>query len=388
MHTKTFFSIAVYLIAGYFNLLYSQALPILDLATAIDHPSKIVLSDFIGTLTYIPLETTKDCLVGAYPDIKVTKDYIVVSTQNQCLLFDRKNGSFLREIGHYGRGPGEFRSTSGFLDELSSIYYFRGWNGNLIKYSLDGRFLGSLAIPGYNSSLQQPSIPEKFTYLPGNLIACNFMNTNGFETKSLMIFNNNGEIVKVIPNRHILQNMNQVISTGNASFHNFNNSAFFQEYYNDTVFKITSERISPYFILNKGKYRPLYESLWWPVEKQRQIKLINQPIYRESSRFISFDFYFIFNQGRFFALYDKPSKSLRITENLSGIRNDIDGFIDLTFKSINESGELSSIIQSEELISWLEINKEKTKSLKPDLQNLKNIQLGDNPVVVIAKYKQ
>lgn len=303
------------------------------------------------------------------------------------MIFDRKTGSFIREIGHYGRGPGEFRSTHGFFDEPDSVYYLQGWNGNLLKYSLDGKFLGSLKIPQYNSSFKEPSMADRFTCLTDQVIVCNFLNITGSETKSLMLFNNDGEIVELIPNKHIIKNVKQVMSTGSVSFHHFNHSVFFQEYFNDTVFRVTTESITPYFVLNRGKYRPPYESLWWPFEKSEQKKLIHQPIYLEGSGFISFDFYYLFNKDGFFALYDKKLKSLRITQNVSGIRNDIDNFMDLTFKSINESDELSCLIQSEDIIKWFENNKGRSNSLKTELQNLKKIETGDNPIVVISKYK-
>lgn len=380
--------IAVFVITAQFALLNSQRLPVLDLATAIDHPTKIALSDFIESIAYVKLETTPGCLINANPDVKLLKDHILITTSQQCLLFDRKTGAFIREIGHYGKGPGEFRGTYGFLDEPSSVYYFIGWKGDLLKYSIDGKFLGSLAIPGFDGSFEKPSLPDRYTYLNKNLFACYFMNINGLETKSLMIINGKGEVVKIIPNRHIIKDVKTAINTGRASFHHFNNSTFFQEFYNDTVFMISSERISPYFILKRGKYRPPYESLWWPVQKSREANLIIQPKYLEGPRFISFDFNYIFNHDRFFALYDKASKSLKVTGNTSGIRNDIDDFMDLTFTGINEAGELSCLIQSQDLLKWIGDNNEKLKSLKPELQNLKNIDPGDNPIVVIAKYKR
>lgn len=394
MKLKSIFSIAAYLIAGHFNLLFSQQLPVLDLATAMDHTSKIVLSDFIEKITYIQLETTPDCLINANPEVKLLKDYIIINTPQQCLLFNRKNGAFIREIGHYGRGPGEFRGTYGFFDEPSSIYFFIGWNGNLLKYSLDGKLIGSLPIPSYKNTsfkntFENPSMPDRYSYLNGNLIVCSFMNTNGFENKSLMIFDNDGKIVRIIPNRNIIKNVKTAINTGTTSFHHFNKSTFYQEFYNDTVFMISSERIKPYFILDRGKYRPQYEALWWTFEKRKNANMIYQPNYMESSRFLIFEFYYSFgNAARFFALYDKSAKSLKITENNSGIENDFDDFMDLTFKSINESGELSCLIQSQDMIKWFEDNKDKLKKLKPELQNLKNINLGDNPVLVIAKYRQ
>lgn len=384
---RAFSLIAVCVLALNYNIIYSQQLPVLDLEKATNQPSKIVLSDFIENLTYVALETNQDCLIDENPSLYVTKDYIVVNTLRRCLLFDRKSGSFIREIGRYGHGPGEFRNTRGFFDEPSSVLYFTGWDGQLIKYSLDGKLLGSLPIPGYKDDLQNPSLSDKVTYLKENLFACNFMNINGLETKSIMIFNNKSEIIKIFSNRNILERKNPTISTGNTAFHHFNNSVFFQEYFNDTVFKITSERIIPYFILNKGKLRPSYESFWWPIEKRKQAMLMSQPDYYENSRFISFE-YFVGFAIHYFGLYDKNSKTLKITENSSGLTNDVDHFVDLTFRSQNESGELSCIIQSQNLINWFESNKDKSKSLKPELQALKNVQLGDNPIIVIAKFKQ
>jgi hypothetical protein len=66
-------------------------------------------------------------------------------------------------------------------------------------------------------------------------------------------------------------------------------------------------------------------------------------------------------------LYDKSSKSLKITENKSGIKNDVDGFMDLSFSTLNGDGELSRIIQPGELIKWIKQNPGKLKTLKPEL---------------------
>lgn len=388
MKSKSFLLIASCFLTTYFNVLFPQQLPVLDITSAIEHPVGIVLSDFIESVRYVTLETAPECLIPANPDIRLTKDNIIITSFQKCLVFDRKTGDFIREIGHSGRGPGEYKYTSGFFEDPSSIFFFTGWNGNLMKYSLDGKFLGSVNIPGYDGSLETPSMPDRFTYLYKNLIVCNFININGLETKSLMIFNSNGEIVKVIPNKHIVKNVNTAINTGTTGFHHSGNSTYCQEFHNDTVFMISSGGTKPHFILNRGKYRPPYESLWWRFDKRRQEKLIWQPVYLESPRFITFEFNIFGDQVYYFALYDKTSKSLKITEKNSGIRNDIDGFMDLSFKSVNNYGELSCLIQPQDLTKWFENNKEKSNSLNPEIQKLKTTNMTDNPIVVIAKYKQ
>jgi hypothetical protein len=156
--------------------------------------------------------------------------------------------------------------------------------------------------------------------------------------------------------------------------------------YNDTVFQISVDKITPYFILNRGKHSPPFESKWWSYGKQLQSNFISQPLYSENKRFISFNFYL--SKNRYFALYDKSLKSLKVVDNNSGVRNDIDGLINITFESMNYEGELIGLIQANELVNWIEKNPEKLKVLNTGLQKLKNIKMEDNPVVVIAKYKK
>ena len=191
-------------------------------------------------------------------------------------------------------------------------------------------------------------------------------------------------LFKIVTN--LLTKQKFTLRTDETGFYHFNNDLFFQNRYNDTVFKISFDKITPHFVLNRGKYRPLFESKWWSYEKQLQSNYISQPLYLESKRFISFNFYF--SKKRYFCLYDKVTRRLKVTDNSFGIKNDIDGFMDITFNYMNSDGELIGLIQANDLVSWIEKNPEKLKILPPALQNLRNIKMEDNPVVVIAKYKE
>jgi hypothetical protein len=55
---------------------------------------------------------------------------------------------------------------------------------------------------------------------------------------------------------------------------------------------------------------------------------------------------------------------------------------------LNSEGELIGLIQANDLVNWIEKNPEKFKALNPGVQKLQNINITDNPVIVIAKYKQ
>ncbi len=384
---RLFIQCFLIIIAGQCTGIFCQQIPVLDLSSAIEHPDNITLSDFVESITYIPIATTYDCLVDKNPKVYVSKEYIVTINTYRCLVFNRKNGEFIREIGHYGRGPGEYQSTRGLFNELMPAYYFTGWNGNLVKYTMDGLFRENVKIPGYKDSFDSPSFPMNYSFINDSLIVCDFLIATGTESNSLMIFNEKGKVIRIIPNNNILRNRQKfVLRTDEMSFHHFNNRLFFQSMYNDTVFQISIDKIIPSFILNRGKHSPPFESKWWSYGQQLQANFISQPLYFENKGFISFNFYL--SKNKYFVLYDKSFKLIKVVDNNSGIKNDIDGFINITFDSMNSEGELIGLLQANELVNWINKNPEKFKALNPELQELKNIKMEDNPVIVIAKYKK
>lgn len=386
---RLFIQFFIFFIASQYNSILCQQIPVLNLASALERSEDIKLSDFVESITYIPLATTYNCLVDKNPKVYVSKEYIITLTIYRCLVFSRNNGEFIREIGRYGRGPGEFpfAAVMGFINDQSPACYFIGLNGNLVKYTIDGVFRGNINMPGYNSSFDKPSVPMNFSFINDSIIVCDFLIARGIEPYLLMIFNENGKVIKTIPNRNILGSKQVYVTRpGETSFYRFNNNLFFQNMYNDTVFRITVDKITPYFILNRGKHSPPYESKWWPLEKRLKGSFIFQPQYSESKRFISFNFYL--DKIKYFALYDKMLRLLKVVDNSSGIKNDIDGFMNLTFDSMNSEGDLTGLIQANDIVHWIEKNPERFKAMDPGFQKLKSINMEDNPVIVIAKYKE
>lgn len=93
-----------------------QKLTVLNLEDAYKKQETIYSNEFINSVKYIPLETASNCLIGANPIIHSTEKYFIITdNQNHCFLFDRSTGKFIREIGHYGRDPGGFKSNRGFF---------------------------------------------------------------------------------------------------------------------------------------------------------------------------------------------------------------------------------------------------------------------------------
>lgn len=383
---RTVYSLIIFLL-GSAKLVLGQDFPVLNLSNALDNPSIISVSDFIESIKYIPLETTSESLVGNNPKLIVTDDYIITRTYRKCLVFSRENGDFIRELGHYGRDPGGYKSNLGIFNELSSIYYFRGWNRDLIKYSLSGEFLGSITIELNDKETEAITSPDAFSYLNDTILICKLVCLDGTEPYSFYIFDNNGNLLKAIPNKMRLSKKQEMnYSTPELKFHRYNGNVFFQSFFCDTVFKFTQNDIIPAFILKSGKYLLPYESKWWSNEKRKSSDFITLPTYFENSRFIAFDMYKRFD--RYFGLYNKSTKSLKIAENHSGISNNLDGFINPTFISINESEELLGFVNPYEILLWFKQNPDKLESLNSEVKKLKDINESDNPVIIIAKFKE
>lgn len=112
----------------------------LDLASL-----EVVHFDSVATnVRFIPLETTKDCLIEKYDDIRIIGQKIYVKSssgiQNAIFVFDL-NGKFLFKIDNQGRGPGEYNAISSFyvdpdlerigiIDQLKVVVY--DFNGKYI----------------------------------------------------------------------------------------------------------------------------------------------------------------------------------------------------------------------------------------------------------------
>ena len=83
----------------------------IDIQKQIQKVQEVPVSKFSDDLEYIPLELTPT--IGQDMKINLTKDYIIVrnyarGVNSLLLLFDRKSGKFIRQIGKIGRGPEEY----------------------------------------------------------------------------------------------------------------------------------------------------------------------------------------------------------------------------------------------------------------------------------------
>ena len=64
------------------------------------------VQNLFSSISYIPLETNEQAIIGKYPECIIMDSAILVSSVHQNLkLFDRTNGKYIRDIGHVGTDP-------------------------------------------------------------------------------------------------------------------------------------------------------------------------------------------------------------------------------------------------------------------------------------------
>jgi hypothetical protein len=108
---KCFILICIFLICGCEQKpQMSGEVDVIDISASIDNEGMtMLLSEIADDITFIPLETTDECLIGRIRSICLSDNYLVIidADPNQILLFDT-TGKFVRTIGSKGQGPGEY----------------------------------------------------------------------------------------------------------------------------------------------------------------------------------------------------------------------------------------------------------------------------------------
>ena len=110
-------------------------------------------SDFFSSVHLIILDNTPQALLGSINKMEVVEDLLVmldVEIARSVFVFDR-NGSFIRKIGSFGQGPGEYLGVYDFtFDEgHNNIMLLDSWSQKIHVYHLQtGDYARSITLKG------------------------------------------------------------------------------------------------------------------------------------------------------------------------------------------------------------------------------------------------
>lgn len=362
---------------------------------AYNNKQNIKLSNFSKGVEYIRLETNSKFIVGEAPRVFADDDFLVVISFRRQYVFDRKTGVFIREIGNYGRNPGGYAYTRFNLvyNESKRTVYAASWDNGIIEYSLDGTVLSKIKKPE-----QIPALAS-FVCLNDTEYVASVDNITGNQKEKLVWINKDGLVTRFIPNiDFFMDNPNSVTTRGETEgwFYWFEKKLFLQSCYNDTVFEVVNNSLTPKYKFELGKYKLDYSQRDFIKAKGwKNYFMIKGTFESENYLFFTLSYNNEERQG----IYDKKQRKAQVSDSKNvelfyfanaqyGFTNDIDNFIQFAPTSINQSNEIVGLVEAYEVVNWFSENPEKAAQLPPQLQKLKNIKETDNPVVMIAKLKE
>jgi hypothetical protein len=204
------------------------------------------ISEFADTILYIPLETGPESLLRRIVQLKLTDKYILINSTNKLFLFS-KDGKFIRQIGKYGKGPGEYLRIVHFIVVKDTIYISSTGKQSLLIYNIDGNFLKEKPTP----------FPfTKFNYtIDHNIIA--YQRHEG----TLIKFDSNLNVLDTIVVEHGVDSdkrrMFVLWDDSDTYFHKCGKRLLFTNYINDTIWDITNgcKKIA-YILDNADKLLP------------------------------------------------------------------------------------------------------------------------------------
>lgn len=383
--------------------LQSEAHIIIDITRDFNKKREFKLSEIADDIEYVKLEKTTESLVGGgIPFWYITKEYVFVYSSNRLLQFDRK-GNYIKQIGKYGRGPGEFLSMRGLAlnDSNNTLYVISNFANKVIKYDIDtGEFLGDFPI---NNTLGSGMLPMSFLIIAKDTFLALSHPMTQFTSDYVIfeIFNDNGNVLaQKKSSLFSIQNDDENverIKNGFTQVWFFNGHFRLFEELNDTIYNIKNNHLEPVYIFNLNGYKGPFDLMTTNYVRSK-INYMRLFGFWETSNFLLFRFYY--NGNSYSAQYDKTRKEfhqlINTKDNSMKMYNDIDG--GLSFWPLysvdhtdNEWIYYFDAIDFKQQLSydWLMTSEAKFPDKKEKLINfVNNLSVDDNPVLIILKLKE
>jgi len=375
----------------------------IDLTKSIE--GDIPMSTFFNNnIEYVKLETTKECLL-THPSIYVTENYIIASIFFKgAYLFDRKTGKFIHEISRPGQGPEDYLNVMGLygFNEKHKLLFFHNinhWRGfdietNKLKVVVrNPAFLEKYNKKNKYLNINLPRMLNDSTYIGYT------NNVTGKIPYQLITFNKDGEVLKEYPNYVFYDHIGMETPFNQGIFYNYDNNLYFKDQgYNDTVYKIEENKLTPHIVFNFGdkKTNPPTTTTNINGISIADVNIGKWSItsVHETKKHVFFACKVsgglrVTDNSFFSGYYDKKTQQVYTTKNhrkSSGYINNIDNFLDFQIQTINNNGEFFGIIDAEKIVDYMKKNK--NNSIRSKINNITEIQEDDNPIVVIARLRE
>lgn len=341
----------------------------------------IGLDDIFSDIDIIPLQTTKESIIGSYKEFKVFNGlyYIRDAQQNCVFVFDRNGELIFSSKKLQGKGPNEYYNCGHYTIERNT--------GNILildmplriimEYNLNGDFVSKVTFPNEFVGI------IAFEKLCENIYAFYFNENTPATNESIMIFDTKqNKIVKKVgtyPEKylHVITNNTPFYSLNDTIIFNYSFPSLFTYYIDPLNYELKEKRRYDF-----GNFNFNPNILQKNIDKKNHKALINDYYNRyaivfnklENNKFVLVSF---FLKHSYIAFYNKSSNDIYIKYNLNGSNKQLlpPDAIDDDYAYLLSSSENLKHVVSDSLLN------------DNDRKILEKIKITDNMVIVKYKFK-
>ncbi len=340
----------------------------------------IQLSDLADDISYIPLSNEEP--IGQIARIKTSGDLFFIAAYGEDILVFDKEGKFQHKIGRTGNGPDEYMTGIYFtIDNENRLVYVLD-NQRILKYTFRGEFQSEISIAKYG-------VFYDIAFHDGLIYLFDFISF-GYAKYDWIVLDNEGELVSTK-----LNNIPDFPSQegGSGFIFSDNQSLFYMNLFNDTIFSISGTDYQAAYILPENA-----RQITNPNTDEKNftildaVKTPDQLIIR-----------YMLDNVFCISVKDKNEQNLQLAGSLEqmsyvdegpGFVNDLDGGCPFVPKDYFSSFGLYGYRNAYELIEY--VNSTKFKNATPqypgkkaELEKLANsLDENDNPVLMLVKLKE
>ncbi|WP_102408875.1 6-bladed beta-propeller [Parabacteroides bouchesdurhonensis] len=366
---------------------------------------ELSVTDIGDHISYVPLETTDESLIGKRAYVRMLKDKLFVgSFQQPIKMFDKETGKYIRTVGNIGQGANEYTLLDNipvfWIDETSEIIYVQTEGNSVLRFDVNGNPLGSINLPENFPRLTTVSqiTAENKLYIYKQTLF------NKLDNKILMYDIQNKNIEKYFLNKDepistdefsqpplIISGFGNIpVSTrcmifslkGNRMFFHytenpclwaFGKNIYFKEQFNDTIYQVLDSKMKPRFVFNLGDMHCAYEDRFNIEGSQNKI-FIDYILEGKNVLFFVFhiNYYNLQNAKTYWGIYNKKDKSVKVTDKLQ-IKKPANGYFAGELQTATSEGQLLGLVDAASFIENINVD------------NLHDISEDDNHIVIIVE---
>ncbi|NOU62022.1 6-bladed beta-propeller [Marinifilum caeruleilacunae] len=343
------------------------------------------LSKVSTEVNFVSLETNKKSLLRRVYQMEMNDTLILISDLRRLLLF-KMDGSFVKQIGKNGKGPGEYIYVLDFQIKGDTIYIASSGKRSIIKYNLSGEFLEEKKL---DALLAYFSIDEK------NQIAW-YDRCEG----AIKFFNQDAQLIASSKFETFLKGRDRFTwkDSYDTYFQRSDSSLLVNNYLSDTIWSINDKRKKPAFIFNLGnELLPVTKQVGYYNGDFNKFERNASP-YQKINIIHSDNYLMVFKKS--WIEDDLNSIYLHSFDNqvtqkyaVPFVYDDLISHRCLNIRSeLSQNGFMISVINAMDLCLDMEETKTVQEKLNPQTKHwfdkMSNVKEGDNPILAICRLKK